>query len=60
MIDETVWTGHVVGRGLRVPGGEGRASFRVLHLLEFRDDKISRENVWIDFPSLMQQLGKSG
>ena len=60
MIDETVWTGHVVGRALGAPGGEGPASFRILHLLEFRDGKISRENVWIDVPSLMQQLGQSG
>jgi hypothetical protein len=33
MIDETVWTGHVVGRVLGAPGREGRASFRILHLL---------------------------
>lgn len=59
MIDETVWTGHVVGRVLGAPGGEGRASFRILHLLEFREGKISRENVWIDVPTLMQQLGSS-
>src|SRR6516164_1532657 len=60
MIDETVWTGHVVGCVLGAPGGEGRASFRILHILEFRDGKISRENVWMDIPSIMQQLGQAG
>jgi uncharacterized protein len=57
MIDETIWTGHVVGRLLGAPGGEGRVSFRILHILEFRDGKISRENVWMDLASIMQQLG---
>jgi hypothetical protein len=28
-------------------------------ILEFRDGKISRENVWIDLPSIMQQLGQA-
>jgi predicted ester cyclase len=49
------WAGRVLG----APGGERRASFRILHILEFRDGKISRENVWIDIPSLMQQLGQA-
>ena len=57
MIDETMWTGHVVGQMLGAPGREGRASFRILHLLEFRDGKISRENVWMDLASVMKQLG---
>ena len=59
MIDETLWTGHVVGRVLGAPGGEGRVSFRILHILEFRDGKISRENVWIDIPAIMRQLGQA-
>jgi predicted ester cyclase len=60
MIDETLWTGHVTGRVLGAPGGEGRVSFRILHILEFRDGKISRENVWMDIPAIMQQLGQPG
>ena len=59
MVDETVWTGHAVGRMLGAPGGEGRVSFRILHILEFRDGKISRENVWMDLASIMQQLAKA-
>lgn len=60
MIDETIWTGHAVGRVLGVAGREGRVSFRILHLLEFRDGKISRENVWMDIPSITKQLGQAG
>ncbi len=37
-------------------GGEGRVSFRILHLLEFRDGYICRENVWLDLASIIQQL----
>lgn len=59
MIDETLWTGHVVGEALGAPAGEGRASFRILHLLEFRDGKICRENVWMDLASVMRQLGRA-
>lgn len=57
MVDETLWTGNVSGKALGLPGGEGRASFRILHLLEFKDGKISRENVWMDVASIMKQLG---
>ena len=60
MVDETIWTGHAVGRVLGLPGGEGRVSFRILHVLEFRDGKISRENVWMDLATIMQQLGQAG
>jgi predicted ester cyclase len=55
-IDETIWTGRVVGRTLGAPGGEGRVSFRILHVLEFREGKISRENVWMDLASIIKQL----
>lgn len=60
MIDETLWTGQAVGRVLGAPGGEGRVSFRILHILEFRDGKIARENVWIDLATVLRQLGQAG
>jgi steroid delta-isomerase-like uncharacterized protein len=58
MVDETVWTGHAAGHMLGAPDGEGRVSFRILHVLEFRDGKISRENVWMDLASIMRQLAR--
>jgi predicted ester cyclase len=56
MVDETLWTGRASGRPFGLPGGERRVSFRLLHVLEFRDGKISRENVWVDGASLLKQL----
>lgn len=56
VVDETIWTGRTPGRPFGVPGDEGRVTVRILHVLEFRDGKISRENVWIDAASILQQL----
>jgi ketosteroid isomerase-like protein len=35
---------------------QGRATFRVLHVFEFTDGKISRENVWADFVTMAQSF----
>jgi ketosteroid isomerase-like protein len=32
-------------------------SFRILHVFQFRDGKICRENVWCDLAAIQQQLG---
>ena len=56
LVDETIWNGRAVGRPFGVPGEEGPVSFRILHVLEFRDGKISRENVWMDVASVLHQL----
>jgi predicted ester cyclase len=37
-------------------GHERPVSFRLLHILEFRDNRISRENVWMDVAALHRQL----
>ena len=40
-----------------VPGGEdARTTFRMLHVWEFRDGRMSRENVWIDTGAIIAQL----
>ncbi len=38
------------------PGHGRRISHRLLHIWEFREGRISRENVWIDGGSVMAQL----
>lgn len=53
---EHEWTGTVPGTFLGIPGGGRRISFRLLHVWEFRDGRISRENVWLDGGSVAQQL----
>ena len=46
----------VDGEFLGVPGGGKRITFRLLHVWEFRDGLISRENVWLDGGSIVVQL----
>ena len=53
---EHTWTGTVPGAFLGVPGNGRRVSFRMVHVWEFRDGLISRENVWLDGGSIIQQL----
>ena len=58
VVDETVWHGHIAdGRPFLCPGRSGRASFRLLHIFEFRDGRIARENVWCDLAAIQRQLG---
>jgi uncharacterized membrane protein YdfJ with MMPL/SSD domain len=39
-----------------IPGNGKRISFRLLHIWEFNDGLISRENVWLDSGAIVQQL----
>jgi steroid delta-isomerase-like uncharacterized protein len=55
-VQEHQWTGTVPGRFLGVPGQGRHISFRLLHVWEFRDGLISRENVWLDGGSIVAQL----
>jgi steroid delta-isomerase-like uncharacterized protein len=53
---EHLWSGPVPGAFLGVPGNGKRISFRLLHVWEFRDGLISRENVWLDGGNVVAQL----
>ncbi len=53
---EHEWRGTVPGTFLGVPGQGRRIAFRLLHVWEFRDGLISRENVWLDGGAVVQQL----
>lgn len=53
---EHQWHGPVTGEFLGVPGHGREISFRMLHVWEFKDDRISRENVWLDGGAIMAQL----
>lgn len=53
---EHQWEGTVPGNFLGVPGNGRRISFRMLHVWEFRESKICRENVWLDGGSIVAQL----
>jgi len=53
---EHEWTGQVIGQIAGVDGGGRRVSFRLLHVFEFREGRISRENVWMDQGAMLAQL----
>ncbi|MFG1798002.1 ester cyclase [Nocardia sp. NPDC049149] len=55
-VDESHWYGRVTGILLGIPGNNRPVNFRILHVCEIRDNKISRENVWLDTAAIMQQL----
>jgi ketosteroid isomerase-like protein len=58
VIDESIWHGHIAdGRPFLCDGKSGAVSFRILHVFEFKDGKISRENVWCDLAAIQRQLG---
>ena len=50
------WAGTVPGTFIGIPGNGKRISFRLLHIWEFRDGLISRENVWLDGGSVAALL----
>jgi steroid delta-isomerase-like uncharacterized protein len=56
MILEQLMTGTVVGEMFDLPGRGRRISFRMLHVFEFRDGAISRENIWLDSAAIIDQL----
>lgn len=56
MILEQLMTGTVIGSLLGLPGNNRRISFRILHVFEFRDGLISRENIWLDSATIIAQL----
>jgi predicted ester cyclase len=53
---EHLCTATVRGSLLGVPGNGRRVTFRILHVWEFTDGQISRENVWLDGASVVAQL----
>ncbi|MEV6066556.1 ester cyclase [Nocardia sp. NPDC052001] len=56
LVDESHWYGRVPGVFLGIPGGNRPVDFRILHVCEFRDGRMSRENIWLDVAAIMQQL----
>ena len=54
---EHQWHGTVPGEFLGIAGHGRRISFRMLHVWEFKDGRMSRENVWLDGNAIVAQLG---
>ena len=56
MILEQNMTGAVIGELLSIPGNGRKVTFRILHIFDFRNGLISREQVWIDSAAIVAQL----
>ena len=57
VVDESLWEGTAPGKPFGIDGHGRRLSFRLLHVFELAGDgRIRRENVWLDFASILQQL----
>jgi hypothetical protein len=48
--------GVVRGAFMGIPGNGRRVTFRMLHVWDFKDDAISREQVWLDGGAIAAQL----
>jgi steroid delta-isomerase-like uncharacterized protein len=59
LVLEQQMTGRVIGEMLGIPGNGRRVSFRILHVFEFREGLVSREQVWIDSAAIVAQLTAS-
>jgi ketosteroid isomerase-like protein len=58
IIDETLWHGRVEdGSVFLCEGKSGPVSFRLLHVFELKDGKITREQAWCDLAAIQSQLG---
>lgn len=56
-VDEVVWEAQAVGRPFGVEGRGRPLSVRLLHVFVFRDGRIARENIWLDWAAFAAQLG---
>jgi uncharacterized protein len=55
-VDDAVATCVADGRPFGFEGRGRRFSFRLLHVFEFADGRIHRENAWVDMAAVAQQL----
>ena len=51
-----MWRGRAPGRPFGIEGRDRPLEFRLLHVIEFGDGAIRRENVWIDLAAIQRQL----
>jgi SnoaL-like polyketide cyclase len=49
-------TAVINGEFMGIPGSGRRVTFRMLHVWDFKNDAISRENVWLDAGAIAAQL----
>jgi len=58
VVDETLWNGTFKdGAPFLCDGRSGPVSFRLLHIFEIKDGKITKEQAWCDLAAIQRQLG---
>jgi len=57
LLDEALWEARAIGCPFGVEGRGRLLRMRMLHLFEFRDGLIAREQVWRDWVAFAAQLG---
>jgi len=55
-IDESMLEATAVGSPFGIPGRGRSVRFRILHVFDFSDGRILRENAWADVAAIQQQL----
>jgi len=53
---EAEMSADVIGEFMGLPGNNRSITFRILHVFEFDDSLITREQVWLDSGSIVAQL----
>jgi len=56
VVDESVVEALAIGRPFGFEGRDRPVAFRLLHIFDFADGRISRESAWLDLAAFMQQL----
>jgi hypothetical protein len=55
-VDEALVEARAVGRPFGIEGRGRSVRFRLLHIFEFADGLMTRENAWLDLVAIQQQL----
>ena len=56
VVDEAEVTAQAIGTPFGIPGNGRTVRFRLLHVFDIADGVITRENAWLDVPSVLAQL----
>lgn len=57
LVDESEWRGRAAGRPFGLDGRGRPLTFRLLHVVEFNDDReLQSEQVWVDMAAMQAQL----
>ncbi len=56
VVVEAEMSADVIGEFLGIPGNDRNITFRILHVFEFDDSLITREQVWLDTGAIVAQL----